>query len=1021
MGHASRRIWSLLFAIAGVTALGVAGAGYGPRSQPHDIQSASDSGLVLYYPFNGSAEDASGNGHHGTVVAATLTSDRFGNPNSAFSFNGSSSYIYVASTADLNPSPTMTYAAWFRATVANQIGNIIAKGNDQQPGFFVARLHPSPTNMGFAVIFKEDQGTSTLTSVNASDVSIVSNQWYFLTVTYDGTTLRSYINGELRNVVSANKTLGSNNGPFTVGRHPLAGFYYYFNGKIDDVRLYNRALSSNDVADLYMKGSLQVTLYDAENWGQPGASARVELFSPGGSKIAEAPAGVNSQVLFSGISQGSGYFYRVHVDRPTPWGEQFWGEKTGISILGGHLTSDIHTHNTAYMPDVKVFVDSTNEELQPGNRRTIRPGTRVRIETLVKDPSYDGALPVTAYVGICLDRDKLPPFDAQIFSPSQSLTPGTTKTATTEWVAPALEGDYYFSLAAFAWSSRYDTSITDASGWHEPAFRIQKDSVASPPWKTVNTGNSHTVIIPMVCNPMILGVPLQAGDYIGVFYDSAGVPKCAGFDTWSGSTNISVAAFGDDPTTSAKDGLAAGEAFNWKIFRASDGRIFDAEATYVPVGGLITNTDLYSSNGISQLASLNGGVSTHCLSLRAGWSLIASYVAPLKPSMDSVFQSVNDDVVIVKNGNQKTYIPSIPVNGIGSWTSSEGYQIKLTHARSLCIQGQRLFAGSAPISLPLGWSLLPFIGDEDISIASGLSSIEGNIIIVKDQDGKTYAPSIGVNTIGNLRTGQGYQIKMSSARTLHFPSLDYERLMQASLSEINLKRVTSDPPPWYRANTGINHTVVIPSSTTPTFEGVPLAVGDFIGAFYDSAGKSACAGYEEWLGTGPMAIAIFGDDPTTAPKDGFLSGESLQWKIWRRTAMQAYQANTSYMAPGGLGGLVTDSSRFTANGISAIASLAGTLTSVGLVAVPVEFSLLQNFPNPFNPTTTITFGIPDRMDISISLFNLLGEHIADLANGTFDAGYHSVTFTADRLSSGTYFYRLRSNTSVLTKRMLLMR
>ena len=64
------------------------------------------SGLAAYYPFTGNANDLSGNGHNGTVTGATLTTDRFGNPNSAYSFNGTSSYIYAGNISSLTTTST---------------------------------------------------------------------------------------------------------------------------------------------------------------------------------------------------------------------------------------------------------------------------------------------------------------------------------------------------------------------------------------------------------------------------------------------------------------------------------------------------------------------------------------------------------------------------------------------------------------------------------------------------------------------------------------------------------------------------------------------------------------------------------------------------------------------------------------------------------------------------------------------------------------------------------------------------
>jgi subtilisin family serine protease len=95
------------------------------------------------------------------------------------------------------------------------------------------------------------------------------------------------------------------------------------------------------------------------------------------------------------------------------------------------------------------------------------------------------------------------------------------------------------------------------------------------------------------------------------------------------------------------------------------------------------------------------------------------------------------------------------------------------------------------------------------------------------------------------------------------------------------------------------------------------------------------------------------------------------------------------------------------------------------VASPEEFVLLQNYPNPFNPSTKIGFSIPVTSNVSIDIFNVVGERVASLVNSSLEAGYHSVDFDASSLSSGTYVYQLNATgqegTFVETKKMLLMK
>ena len=102
----------------------------------------------------------------------------------------------------------------------------------------------------------------------------------------------------------------------------------------------------------------------------------------------------------------------------------------------------------------------------------------------------------------------------------------------------------------------------------------------------------------------------------------------------------------------------------------------------------------------------------------------------------------------------------------------------------------------------------------------------------------------------------------------------------------------------------------------------------------------------------------------------------------------------------------------------------GDLFSVGepiISELPNDYVLLQNHPNPFNPSTNISFTLPQSMYITLEVFNVAGQRIAMVAEGSFSSGEHTVTWNAERYSSGVYFYRLTRPDLVQTKKMLLLK
>jgi hypothetical protein len=89
--------------------------------------------------------------------------------------------------------------------------------------------------------------------------------------------------------------------------------------------------------------------------------------------------------------------------------------------------------------------------------------------------------------------------------------------------------------------------------------------------------------------------------------------------------------------------------------------------------------------------------------------------------------------------------------------------------------------------------------------------------------------------------------------------------------------------------------------------------------------------------------------------------------------------------------------------------------------LPSEYVLFQNHPNPFNPSTSIEFAVPKQTQLKINVYNLMGELVSTIAEGTFESGFHQITFNAANLSTGTYIYRIESSDLTISKKMLLIK
>jgi hypothetical protein len=212
---------------------------------------ATASGPVGWWKFDeGSgtaAADASGNSNNATLVNGPVWTT--GESNSGLAFNGSNSYVSVPYSASLNATSAVTLSAWIKTTSPAR-GDIVSRfSGAPYPGYaLVASGNCAAGQVGMWV---GDNAGGYVCSAG----TINNGSWHLVTGTYDGTTVRVYIDGALSN--SGSRTNGLNNpsnGP-TIGAYSLSGAMGgFFNGSIDGVRIYNRALSAAEVNTLLSGG-----------------------------------------------------------------------------------------------------------------------------------------------------------------------------------------------------------------------------------------------------------------------------------------------------------------------------------------------------------------------------------------------------------------------------------------------------------------------------------------------------------------------------------------------------------------------------------------------------------------------------------------------------------------------------------------------------------------------------------------------------------------------------------------------
>lgn len=216
-------------------------------------------GLVLCLPLNGVANDASGNNNNGQTLEIIPSTDRFGNPSSAVHFDGKGSYIKIpnsASISSVESTDELTITTWAKVNNWYQGWNVFPFMNKHNPvtdyGWDFELQNPSVAS-GTGMLFLPDYVNSPSTLVT-STVSATFGNWDFYAVTYSksGGFSKLYKNGTLVNTVNNNHVPLENtgNGDLYIG-FSIAGPDEYADGDLDEMKLFNRALSDQEILAIY--------------------------------------------------------------------------------------------------------------------------------------------------------------------------------------------------------------------------------------------------------------------------------------------------------------------------------------------------------------------------------------------------------------------------------------------------------------------------------------------------------------------------------------------------------------------------------------------------------------------------------------------------------------------------------------------------------------------------------------------------------------------------------------------------
>jgi hypothetical protein len=377
-----------------------------------------------------------------------------------------------------------------------------------------------------------------------------------------------------------------------------------------------------------------------------------------------------------------------------------------------------------------------------------------------------------------------------------------------------------------------------------------------------------------------------------------------------------------------------------------------------------------------------GSYPTSTEDLAYGWNLVSllSLVSDGRP--DSNFS----------NALSKAYSFDGKYAAKDTMLTGYGYWLKVGYCSAQKVTGDSIFAKT--INLHAGWNLVGAL-----SVPLAYAKLRTNppgveLSAAFGYQGGAYAPG------ASLLPGKGYWLKTAQQVDLMLDT-------SASSTQLAFSKQTMDQLNRITVSDNAGHT-----------QSIYFGSGKNIGnpGMFELPPKPPAGSYDVRFGSQRYVESIPINRPTDISYPIELQIPSRQVRIaWKISDGESYSLATGSrtVSMNQEGEMMISREEF--------ASLSLRVLQSADAAIPHTFSLEQNYPNPFNPVTTIQFSLPQSAQVTIKIINLLGEEVATLVSEQLPAGTHSRQFNAEKLASGIYFYQLKTEGFMDTKKLVLLK
>lgn len=402
------------------------------------------------------------------------------------------------------------------------------------------------------------------------------------------------------------------------------------------------------------------------------------------------------------------------------------------------------------------------------------------------------------------------------------------------------------------------------------------------------------------------------------------------------------------------------------------------EGFYPPVASVDTTVGTDTVNNINfQFINVNTPQSVS-FSTSSGWNLLSVPLNLPNMSKNELFPSAtsnaftfNDDLGYVKHDTLKV---------------TKGYWLKFAAQQQHSFQGLANYVLNIPVVK--GWNLIGTTY-KSVPVSSVTTSPAGII------QSPFFEYNNGYSQATELDKGKGYWVKVKQNGTLTLHTT-YPKVLG---KEIYVENVSEKWPTIIVTDANGNQTRLYLTETEKLSNNYELPPSPPYGA-YDV--RFTTDKYVEDLSTGSYTLSL----------------NSVAYPI--KIKIENFEEDYTFRLSDGLDGKIYED--IIKNGEEKLIT-ANQLSQLYLqkIVIPKQFELSQNYPNPFNLSTVIRFGLPENSKVLLEVYNILGEHVATLINNELKAGYHIINFDARNLTSGVYFYRIKTSNWSDVKKMILVK